>query len=196
MVDSVNVPDGQLVDAHREIILDPKDPKVRAAARKNGIDDRSLEAVERSPVYKFVKEWKLALPLHAEFRTLPMLFYVPPMLPVMAETTDGVYDTANDELFSPIEKARLPIEFMASLFSAGNVDHVSLALKKQYAVRLFKRLETVGDVDREVVQFALDECNMTGEEAEAIYRLTSLPTMDERVVIPPSHREEALADAQ
>ncbi|HQX57012.1 MAG TPA: nitrate reductase subunit beta [Pyrinomonadaceae bacterium] len=193
LTDSVNVPDGQLVDSHRDIILDPKDPKVREAARKNGIDDRTLEAIERSPVYKYVKEWKLALPLHPEFRTLPMLFYVPPMLPVMAETTDGVYDTANDELFSPIEKARLPIEYMASLFSAGNVDHVSYALKKQYAVRLFKRLETVGDVSKEVVQYALDECNMTPEEAEAIYRLTSLPTMDERVVIPPSHREEALA---
>ena len=191
--DSVQVPDGHLVDSHRDIILDPKDPKVRAAARKNGIDDRTLEAVERSPVYKFVKEWKLALPLHPEFRTLPMLFYVPPMLPVMGNTESGVYDTANEELFTPIEKARLPIEFMASLFSAGNVDHVSLALKKQYAVRLFKRLETVGDVDKEVVQYALDECNMTAEEAEAIYRLTSLPTMDERVVIPPSHREEALS---
>jgi nitrate reductase beta subunit len=65
-------------------------------------------------------------------------------------------------------------------------------LKKQYAVRLFKRLETVGDIAKEVVQFALDECNMTAEEAEAIYRLTSLPTMDERIVIPPSHREEAM----
>lgn len=189
---SVQVPDGQLVDAHRDIILDPKDPKVREAARKNGIDDRTLEAVERSPVYKYVMEWKLALPLHPEFRTLPMLFYVPPMLPVMAKATEGVYDTANDELFSPIEKARLPIEYMASLFSAGNVDHVTLSLKKQYAVRLFKRLETVGDVDEKVVQFAMNECNMTAEEAEAIYRLTSLPTMDERVVIPPMHREEAL----
>ncbi len=124
--------------------------KFGEAARKNGIDDRTLEAVERSPVYKFVKEWKLALPLHPEFRTLPMLFYVPPMLPVMAKTEDGVYDTANEELFSARSKKRgLPIEFMASLFSAGNVDHVTLALKKQYAVRLFKRLETVGDVDEE-----------------------------------------------
>ncbi len=192
LVDSVQVPDGHLVDSHREIILDPSDPDVRAAARRNGIDDRTLESVERSPVYKFVKEWKLALPLHPEYRTLPMLFYVPPMLPVMAKSEDGVYDTANDELFSPIEKARLPMEYMASLFSAGNVDHVSLALKKQYAVRLFKRLETVGDVDQATVQAALDQCNMTGEQAEAIYRLTSLPTMDERVVIPPSHREEAL----
>ena len=192
LVESVQVPDGHLVDSHRDILLDPKDPKVRAEARKNGIDDRTLEAVEQSPVYKFVKDWKLALPLHPEFRTLPMLFYVPPMLPVMAKTETGSYDTANDELFSPIEKARLPMEFMASLFSAGNVDHVSLALKKQYAVRLYKRLESVGDVEAETVRTALDECNMTEEEAEAIYRLTSLPTMDERVVIPPSHREEAL----
>lgn len=192
LIDAVNVPDGHLVDAHREMILDPLDPQVRAEARKNGIDDRTLEAVERSPVYKFVKQWNLALPLHPEFRTLPMLFYVPPMLPVMAKTETGRYDTANEELFSPIERARLPLEFMASLFSAGNVDHVSYALKKQYAVRLFKRLETVGDVDEETVRHALDECGMTGEEAEAIYRLTSLPTMDERVVIPPAHREEAL----
>ncbi|NNE67006.1 MAG: nitrate reductase subunit beta [Pyrinomonadaceae bacterium] len=192
LVDSVNVPDGHLVDAHRDILLDPHDPEVRKGAMKNGIDERTLEAVERSPVYKFVKEWGLALPLHPEFRTLPMLFYVPPMLPVMANTEDGVYDTANDELFSPIEKSRLPLEFMASLFSAGNIDHVSLALKKQYAVRLFKRLETVGDIDAETVRVALEECGMDEAEAEAIYRLTSLPTMDERVVIPPSHREEAL----
>ena len=36
------------------------------------------------PTYKFVKKWGMALPLHSEFRTLPMLFYVPPLLPVMA----------------------------------------------------------------------------------------------------------------
>jgi nitrate reductase beta subunit len=134
----------------------------------------------------------MALPLHPEFRTLPMLFYVPPMLPVMAKMDDGVYDAANEELFSPIDKARLPIQYMARLFSAGNTNHVNYSLKKQYAVRLYKRLETVGDVDEAVVKRALAECNMDEAEAEAIYRLTSLPTMDERVVIPPAHREEAL----
>jgi len=59
-----------------------------------------------------------------------MLFYVPPLLPVMAKTDDGVYDSSNEELFSPIEKARLPMEYLARLFSAGNVDPVRLALKK------------------------------------------------------------------
>lgn len=193
LTDALNVDDDKLVEAHRDLILDPRDPVVREKAKENGIDERTLEACERSPVYRYVKEWKMALPLHSEFRTLPMLFYVPPLLPVMAKTENGVYETANDELFSPIEKARLPIKYLASLFSAGNTDQVSYALKKQYAVRLFKRLETVGDVSEEVVNYALAECGMDAEEAEAVYRLTSLPTMDERVVIPPMHREEAMA---
>ncbi len=192
IVEAMSVPDDQLVDAQRELILNPFDPEVRAAALRNGIDENTLEACERSPVYKYVKEWKLALPLHAEFRTLPMLFYVPPLLPVMAKTDDGVYDSSNEELFSPIEKARLPMEYLARLFSAGNVEPVRLALKKQYAIRLFKRMETVGDMDPAVVKQALAEVGCSELEAEQIYRLTSLPTVDDRYVIPPMHREEAM----
>lgn len=192
MVEAMNAPEDKLVDAQREMILDPFDPKVRAGAIANGIDEKTLEACERSPVYPYVKKWKLALPLHAEFRTIPMLFYVPPLLPVMAKTESGIYDAANEELFSPIEKARLPMEYMARLFSAGNVEHVRLALKKQYAVRLFKRLETVGDMDAEVVRLALAEVDSSEQEAEEIYRLTSLPTEKERYVIPPMHREQAM----
>jgi nitrate reductase beta subunit len=193
MLDAMRVSDDQLVEAQREMILDPRDPEVRRAALANGIDEHALEACERSPVYRFVKEWKLALPLHSEFRTLPMLFYVPPLLPVMANTDEGVYDSSDEELFAPIERARLPLEYLARLFSAGNTGLVSSALKKQYAVRLFKRLQTVGDLRPESVTKALRAGATSALEAEAIYRLTSLPTMDERVVIPPSHREEAMA---
>ena len=193
MLDACAVPDDRLVEAQREMILDPRDPEVRRAALASGIDEHALEACERSPVYRFVKEWNLALPLHSEFRTLPMLFYVPPLLPVMANTDEGVYDSSDEELFAPIERARLPLEYLARLFSAGNTGLVSSALKKQYAVRLFKRLQTVGDVRPESVTKALREGATSALEAEAIYRLTSLPTMDERVVIPPSHREEAMA---
>lgn len=192
MLGAMSVPDDKLVEAQRDLILDPFDPAVREAALRNGIDDATLEAVRRSPVYKYVKEWKLALPLHPEFRTLPMLFYVPPLLPVMANTDAGTYDTANEELFSPIEKARLPMQYLAKLFSGGNLNEVSYALKKQYAVRLFKRSETVGDMDAALIRRGLTDVGMTESEAEAIYRLTSLPTMDERFVIPPLHREEAM----
>lgn len=192
LTSALAVPDGQLVEAQRQLILDPSDATVRAEALKNGIDEGTLEAAQRSPVYKYVKQWKLALPLHPEFRTLPMLFYVPPLLPVMAKTEEGKYDSSGPELFSPIEKARLPIQYLARLFSGGNEDPVRYALKKQYAIRLFKRMQTVGDLDMAVIDSALREVNTTPEEAERIYRLTSLPTMDDRYVIPPSHREEAM----
>ena len=38
----------------------------------------------------------------------------------------------------------------------------------------------------------LREADCTPEEAEAIYRLTSLCTFDDRFVIPPMHREQAI----
>ena len=76
--------DAELVAAQREVILDPNDPAVVEAARQNGVPDAVIDSARRSPVYRFVKEWGIALPLHPEYRTLPMLFYVPPLLPAMA----------------------------------------------------------------------------------------------------------------
>ena len=66
------------------MILDPFDPEVIANAKKSGISDGVIESAQRSPVYQFVMKWKIALPPHIEYRTLPMLFYVPPMSPVQA----------------------------------------------------------------------------------------------------------------
>ncbi len=82
--------------------LDPHDPEVIKKAKENGIADSTIKSAQNSPIYKFLKEWKLALPLHAEFRTLPNLFYVPPLLPVMASVSDNSKD--NDTL-NPIAKA-------------------------------------------------------------------------------------------
>ncbi|MCP4002915.1 MAG: nitrate reductase subunit beta [bacterium] len=186
------LPDDQLVDAHRSLILDPRDPEVIAAARRNGIHDSVMDSARKSPVYKFVKEWGIALPPHIEYRTFPMLFYVPPLLPVISRREDDVSVTESEEFFHDIEKARLPLEYLANLLGAGNVGKVSYALRKQMAVRHFRRLVTVGDVDGEVVTRLLRAADCSKEEAEAIYKLTSLCTAPERFVIPPSHREEAI----
>ena len=53
-------------------------------------------------------------------------------------------------------------------------------------------LETVGDIDPHHLTQLLAEADLDVEEAEAIYRLTSLPTFEDRFVIPPMHREEAI----
>ena len=191
--EAIKADDRDLVAAQRNLILDPHDPEVIAAARANGISEAMIEAAQKSPVYKFVKEWQLALPLHPEYRTLPMLFYIPPLLPVMAANGNGrdTYRLAKD-FFSSLESARLPVRYMARLFAAGNEEEVIRVYKKLIAVRVYKRAQTVGDIDPKEVDKALAEANLTTEEAEAIYHLTSLPTFEERFVIPPLAREVAI----
>lgn len=186
------LPDEQLVDAHRSLILNPNDPAVIEAALRNGIHESVIESAQKSPVYKFVKEWKIALPPHIEFRTLPMLFYVPPMSPVMASKNDDTVQSVSDNFFHDIEQARVPLQFLANLFGAGHQAKIVYALKKQKAVRMYRRAVTVGDIDMKTAERILTEADCTPAEADAIYTLTSLCTFDDRFVIPPMHREEAI----
>ena len=195
---SASVLDADLVEAHRTIIQDPFDPEVIAAAKANGVSDAMLDAAQHSPVYKFVKQWKLALPLHPDFRTLPMLFYVPPMLPVLAKMRDGLYDNAEAAsvslapLLSSLEQARMPIRYMARLFAAGNEEIVTASYRKLIAVRIYMRAKTTQDVSAAEVEEALKAGHTTAEEVEAIYRLTARPTYEERFVVPPLAREMAV----
>jgi nitrate reductase beta subunit len=194
------------------MILDPFDDDVISAAKANGVADSTIKSAQDSPVYKFVKEWDLALPLHPEFRTLPMLFYVPPLLPVMASLSDRdnkeqldkldpiskkwdddwLYDTSTEELWGTIDDARFPLQYMANLFSAGDTNKVKEIMKKLMAVRIHRRDKTVGDMNTEHVKNTLADVDMTADSADDIYYLTSLAKFDDRFVIPPSHREQAM----
>jgi nitrate reductase / nitrite oxidoreductase, beta subunit len=185
-------PDAQLIDAHRSMILDPSDPAVVAAARANGVHASVIEAARKSPVYQFVKVWKIALPPHIEFRTLPMLFYVPPMSPVIGARHGEAVEHVSDSLFHDIDESRVPLQFLANMFGAGHDDHVRYALRKEKAVRWYRRAVTVGDVAMIAAERMLREADCSPGEAEAIYRLTALCAFDDRFVIPPAHREEAI----
>ena len=187
-----STPPEDLIEAQRSLILDPHDPDVIAAARKNGMPESTIESAQKSPVYQFVKVWKMALPPHLEFRTLPMLFYVPPMSPVMSSRQGDVLEHNTKDLFHDIDQARVPLKFLAKMFGVGSESKLRYALCKQKAVRWYRRAITVGDVDMETARRMLREAECTEEEAEAIYRLTSLCTFDDRFVIPPAHREQAM----
>ncbi|MCB9186481.1 MAG: nitrate reductase subunit beta [Flavobacteriales bacterium] len=185
--------DKDLVDAQMNIYLDPFDENVIKAAKANGIADSTIRAAQQSPVYKFVKEWGIALPLHPEFRTIPNLFYVPPMLPAMASVdSDGVYDSTTESLWAGIEKSRLPMKYLASLFTAGDTKKVEDVLKKLLAVKISRRQTTVGDLTEAEVNAALEGGKTSNKECDEIFRLTSLATFEERFVIPPAHREESI----
>lgn len=147
-----------------------------ADAKANGIADSTIRAAQQSPVYKFVKEWGIALPLHPEYRTLPNLFYVPPMLLTMASVnSDGTYDSTTKSLWGGVESARLPMKYLASLFTAGNEEKVREVLRKLTAVKIHRRDATVGDLTKEEVEEAMELGRTDPAQADAIFRLTSWP---------------------
>ena len=76
-------PDPQdLYQAQLSVFLDPDDPAVQAEAARQGIPADWIDAARRSPVYALAVRHKVALPLHPEYRTLPMVWYIPPLSPV------------------------------------------------------------------------------------------------------------------
>jgi len=183
--------DHELAAAQREIILDPSDPQVVAAARQSGVPELVIEAAQRSPVYKFVKEWGIALPLHPEFRTLPMLFYVPPLLPVLSKENQGTQQLA-DDFFTSLEQARLPIQYLAGMFAGGNADEIKAVYRKLIAVRLKRRQESVGDLPADEVAKTCDLAGVSAAAVEAIFRMTAKTRIKERIVVPPMLREQAI----
>lgn len=188
----VHMDEDKLIDGQLDAILDPFDPEVIAKAADCGIHQTMLESAQNSPIFKWVKEWGLALPLHAEYRTLPMLFYVPPLLPVMGNVSENIYNHSSKSYFTSIEDCRLPIKYLAELFSAGDEGKIRTILRKLMSVRIHRRGVTVGDTPKEFSDGALNEVGLTGDVADAIYKLSSLCTFEQRFVIPPSHREEAI----
>jgi nitrate reductase beta subunit len=201
--DMVAVPDGELLDAQMDAILDPWDPNVVTAATAAGIDDGWIDAARRSPVYRFVKEWGMALPIHPEFRTAAMMFYVPPLSPVISHLERSLVrldlpeERADFELLDELDKARLPVQYLANLFSVGDPEPIRRVLGTMLAVRTLKRRQSVDAEVDEATRSMLASVGLTETTAEAIYRLTTGPTMNERFVFPPYHREmsiEAIGD--
>jgi nitrate reductase beta subunit len=109
--------------AHLDLMLDPHDSNIAAEADRQGIPENYLEAARRSPVYRLIKEWRLALPLHPEFRTLPMVWYVPPLSPA-----NPAVDEAGP--LDGIDSLRIPVRYLANLLTAGDEEPVRLALKR------------------------------------------------------------------
>jgi nitrate reductase beta subunit len=179
----------ELLEAQRSVFLDPFDPEVIAAAKAEGIADDWIEAAQNSPIYKLISEYKIALPLHPEYRTMPMVWYIPPLSPVVdivANSGQDGEDVAN--LFSAIDKLRIPVEYLAGLFTAGDIEPIEDSLGKLAAMRSYMR-----DIDlgREPNERIANLVGMTGEEVQAMYRLLAIAKYEDRYVIPKAHVEQA-----
>jgi len=173
-------PDQGLYQAQTDLFLNPHDPEVAAAAAASGITENFIEAAQRSPVYKLI-DWKLALPPHPEFRTFPMVWYIPPLSPIVSASPDK--PGADD-----LTRLRIPLKYLANLLAAGDEAPVRLALKRLLALRRYMRsvrVENEPDVP------ALESVGLTQETAQEMYHLLALANYRDRFVVPTVRKEEA-----
>ncbi|WP_030377819.1 MULTISPECIES: nitrate reductase subunit beta [unclassified Streptomyces] len=183
-----------LLDAQRNVFLDPSDPEVIAAARASGIPEDWLDAARRSPVYALVSKYRVALPLHPEYRTLPMVWYVPPLSPVLdAVTSAGGNQDDPDHVFAAVTRLRIPLEYLAELFTAGDTDVVGGVLMKLTALRSYMRERTLGGDDEAEAEAVLKAVGLTAGEARDLHRLLAVAKYQDRYVVPAAHKEDAAA---
>ncbi|TAN67369.1 MAG: nitrate reductase subunit beta [Methylobacter sp.] len=169
-----------------DVFLDPFDESVIAEARAAGIPESWLTAAQQSPVYKMAIDWKIAFPLHPEFRTLPMVWYVPPLSPIQSAAENDQIGMDGD--IPDVRSLRIPVQYLANLLTAGKEEPVVLGLERMLAMRAYMRSLTVdGVVNTDV----LERVSLTQLQVEEMYRYMAIANYEDRFVVPTSHREYA-----
>lgn len=180
----------KLYKAQLGVFLDPDDPDVRRDAERAGISYDWIEAARRSPVHALISKYKVALPLHPEYRTMPMVWYIPPLSPVVDALSETGHDGEDlDNLFGAIDTLRIPLEYLAEIFTAGDLGPVRASLEKLAAMRAHMRAINLGERPESSVAEAV---GMKGPEIEEMYRLLAIAKYEDRYVIPTA----AVVDAQ
>ena len=174
-----------LYEAQLSVFLDPNDPAVIAQARKDGVPEAWIEGAKRSPVYKMAMDWKVAFPLHPEYRTLPMVWYVPPLSPLSAAAAAGKIGVDADNM-PDVRSLRIPVRYLANLLTAGKEEPVVLALERMLAMRGYMRAKTVDGV---IDESMATRVGLTPQAIEDMYQLMAIANYEDRFVIPTSHRE-------
>lgn len=160
-----------------KIFLDPNDPHIEAEARKQGISEEFLQAAKKSPVYKMMVEWKIAFPLHPEYRTLPMTWYIPTLSPFK----DDAYMTDPDSMLPNVDNMRIPVKYQANMLTAGDEAPIRLALQKLVVMR--NRMREVRSTNHtlEPVPAAIE---LTDAQLADMYQYLAIAPIEQRFVIP------------
>ncbi|NMM43094.1 nitrate reductase subunit beta [Rhodospirillaceae bacterium KN72] len=174
-----------LYDAQLDVFLDPKDPAVIEAARESGIPEDWILAAQESPIWKMAMEWKVAFPLHPEYRTLPMVWYIPPLSPIQNAAEAGAIGM--DGGMPDVRNLRIPVKYLANLLTAGDEEPVVHALERMLAMRSYMRSKSIeGVIDESIAE----RVGLTGQVIEDMYRIMALADYEDRFVIPTTHREQ------
>jgi nitrate reductase beta subunit len=175
-----------LYQSQLDIFLNPNDPAVIEQARKEGVPDSWISAAQNSPVYKMAMDWKVAFPLHPEYRTLPMVWYIPPLSPIQGAAEQGAIP--GDGVIPDVKRLRIPVKYLANMLTAGKEAPVVTALERMIAMRVYMRARNVGGIDATEV---LERVGLDPQTVDDMYRIMALANYEDRYVIPTNHREYA-----
>ncbi|NND43648.1 MAG: nitrate reductase subunit beta [Silicimonas sp.] len=174
-----------LYDAQLEVFLDPNDPVIIETARADGVPEDWIKAAQESPIWKMAMEWKVAFPLHPEYRTLPMVWYIPPLSPIQNAAEAGAIGT--DGAMPDVRSLRIPVRYLANMLTAGDEAPIVQALERMLAMRAYMRSKTVEGVIDEGVAARV---GLSGRVIDEMYRIMALADYEDRFVIPTTHREQ------
>ena len=166
-----------LYAAQLNIFLDPHDPEIEKEARKQGISQEFLNAAKLSPVYKMMVEWKIAFPLHPEYRTLPMTWYIPTLSPFKEDN----FKVNPDSMLPDVDHMRIPVKYQANMFTAGDEAPVRLALQKMVVLRNRMRDIRKSAHTLEPVPATL---GLSDKQLAEMYQYLAIAPIEQRFVIP------------
>jgi nitrate reductase beta subunit len=183
--EAANAPlETDLYDAQLGVFLDPSDPEVIAAARRDGVPEDWIKGAQESPIWKMAMDWKVAFPLHPEYRTLPMVWYIPPLSPIQNAAEAGQINVNGN--MPDVKSLRIPVKYLANMLTAGDEAPVVTALERMLAMRGYMRSKTVDGVIDEGIA---ERVGLTGAMIEDMYKIMALADYEDRFVIPTTHRE-------
>ena len=129
-------------------------------------------------------DWKIAFPLHPEYRTLPMVWYVPPLSPIQAAAEAG--KMGMDGAMPDVRSLRIPLKYLANLLTAGDEAPVALGLERMLAMRAYMRAKTIDGMIDETLAARV---GLTARQIEDMYQIMAIANYEDRFVIPTTHRE-------
>ncbi|MGL4686838.1 MAG: nitrate reductase subunit beta [Commensalibacter sp.] len=173
-----------LYQSQLDIFLNPYDPDVIKEALKQGVPQNWLDAAKNSPVYKMAMEWKIAFPLHPEYRTLPMVWYVPPLSPIQSSIDNGLI--GKNGIIPDLKDLRIPLRYLANLLTAGKEEPILKALETMISLRRYMRSRSV---DKQTDLSTLKNTHLSAEQMDEMYQIMAIANYEDRFVIPSSHKE-------
>jgi nitrate reductase beta subunit len=117
-----------------------------------------------------------------------MVWYVPPLSPIVNTLETDGYEADPDDILPAIDQMRIPLEYLANLMAAGDVEVIRRVLRRLAAMRgHMRKREVLAERDERLPA----DAGISVTDVEDLYRLLAIGKYEDRYVIPKAHTELA-----